>query len=204
MATTSENEGELNHRVNHRVHDFECFTIFGIMALVIEEAWRIRVSTCYGKMSESGRLCVRLGEKPEKEVFRFVPVEVTCDDKGFTKWSLSSASGNRFLFEITDTRNYQEAIGSAPHEKLYASNANLTFDRTAMNDKFWAAVLRVYCGKGAHMIQPNCNSVEELLDAQKHPERHQNLNIRVCGFSARFIALSKRWQNEVIARHRLR
>ena len=37
--------------------------LFGIMALVVEEAWRIRVSTCYGKMSESGRLSVRLGEK---------------------------------------------------------------------------------------------------------------------------------------------
>lgn len=96
------------------------------------------------------------------------------------------------------------AIGSAPHECLYASNANLTFDRTAMNKKLWAAVLRVYCEKGAHMIQPNCNSVEELLDAQVHPERHQNLIVRVCGFSARFIALSKRWQDEVIARHRLR
>ena len=96
------------------------------------------------------------------------------------------------------------AVGSFPHECLYASNANLTFDRTAMNEKFWAAVLRVYCEKGAHMIQPNCNSVEELLDAQKHPERHQNLIVRVCGFSARFIALSKRWQDEIIARHRLR
>ena len=96
------------------------------------------------------------------------------------------------------------AIGSAPHECLYASNANLTFDRTAMSDKTLSAILRVYCQKGAHMIQPNCNSVEELLDAQKHPERHQNLIVRVCGFSARFVALSKRWQDEVIERHRLK
>ena len=96
------------------------------------------------------------------------------------------------------------AIGSFPHDLLYASNANLTFDRTAMSEQTWAAVLRVYCDKGAHMIQPNCNSVEELLDAQKHPELHQNLIVRVCGFSARFVALSKRWQDEVIARHRLR
>jgi len=96
------------------------------------------------------------------------------------------------------------AIGSLPHDCLYASNANLTFDRTAMNEKTWAAVLRVYAEKGAHMIQPNCNSVEELLDAQKHPELHRNLIVRVCGFSARFVVLSKRWQDEVIARHRLK
>ena len=96
------------------------------------------------------------------------------------------------------------AIGSAPHDGLYASNANLTFDRTAMSDRTLAAILRVYCQKGAHMIQPNCNSVEELLDAQRHPERHQDLIVRVCGFSARFVSLSKRWQDEVIERHRLR
>jgi formate C-acetyltransferase len=46
--------------------------------------------------------------------------------------------------------------------------------------------------------------MEELLDAQAHPERHQNLMVKVCGFSARFVSLSKRFQDEVIARHRLR
>lgn len=66
------------------------------------------------------------------------------------------------------------------------------------------AVFRVFAEKGAHLLQPNCNSVEELLDAQAHPERHQNLMVKVCGFSARFVSLSKRFQDEVIARHRLR
>ena len=96
------------------------------------------------------------------------------------------------------------AIGALPHEALYASNANLTFDRSVMNEALMAAVIRVFAEKGSHMMQPNCNSVEELLDAQKHPERHQDLMVRVCGFSARFVSLSKRWQDEVIARHRLR
>lgn len=96
------------------------------------------------------------------------------------------------------------SIGALPHEALYASNANLTFDRSAMSETLLAAIVRVFAKKGSHMMQPNCNSVEELLDAQRHPERHQDLIVRVCGFSARFVALSKRWQDEVIARHRLR
>ena len=96
------------------------------------------------------------------------------------------------------------SIASLPHDCLYSSNANLTFDRSAMNAERLEAIFRVYAGTGAHLLQPNCNSVEELLDAQKHPERHQNLVVRVCGFSARFIALSKRWQDEVISRHRLK
>ena len=96
------------------------------------------------------------------------------------------------------------SIGMLPHEALYASNANLTFDRSAMNEALMAAVIRVFAKKGSHMMQPNCNSVEELLDAQKHPERHQDIIVRVCGFSARFVSLSRRWQDEVIARHRLK
>ncbi len=96
------------------------------------------------------------------------------------------------------------SIGALPHEALYASNANLTFDRSAMSGDLMAATIRVFAKKGSHMMQPNCNSVEELLDAQKHPERHQDIIVRVCGFSARFVSLSKRWQDEVIARHRLR
>ena len=96
------------------------------------------------------------------------------------------------------------SIGMLPHEKLYASNVNLTFDASAMNERLLASILRVFCRKGSHMIQPNCNSVEVLLDAQAHPELHRDLIVRVCGFSARFVSLSKRWQDEVIARHRLR
>ena len=44
----------------------------------------------------------------------------------------------------------------------------------------------------------------DKANAMKHPECHQNLIVRVCGFSAKFIYLSKRWQDEVIARHRLK
>lgn len=96
------------------------------------------------------------------------------------------------------------AIGSLDHSKLYASNANLAFEKSAMSPEVFEAVFRTACKKDMHLLQPNCLSVEELLDAQKHPERHQNLIIKVCGFSARFISLSKKWQDEVIARHRLR
>ncbi len=96
------------------------------------------------------------------------------------------------------------AIGSLDHTRLYASNANLAFEKTCMTPEAFEAVFRVVCKKDLHLLQPNCISVEELLDAQVHPERHQNLIIKVCGFSARFVALSKKWQDEVINRHRLR
>lgn len=96
------------------------------------------------------------------------------------------------------------AIGSLDHTRLYASNANLAFEKSSMSPETFAAIFRVVCRKDMHLLQPNCFSVEELLDAQKHPERHQNIIIKVCGYSARFVALPKKWQDEVIARHQLR
>ena len=86
--------------------NFTCFHVEGEAAA---DAKPVRAVWSAGTIA-------RLGEKPEKEVFRFVPVEVTCDDKGFTKWTLSSAAGNRFLFEVTDERNYQEAMTKALRE----------------------------------------------------------------------------------------
>ena len=96
------------------------------------------------------------------------------------------------------------AIGSLDHSNLYASNANLAFDKTAMRPDLFAAIFRVCCQYGMHLLQPNCLSVEELEDAKVHPENHRDLIVKVCGFSARFIALSPKWQDEIIARHRLR
>ena len=96
------------------------------------------------------------------------------------------------------------AIGRLPNECLYECNANLTFDASAMTPELMGAVLAVFAEKGSHLMQPNCNSVEQLLEAQRHPELHRDLIVRVCGFSARFTSLSKRWQDEVIARHRLK
>ena len=96
------------------------------------------------------------------------------------------------------------AIGSLDHTKLYASNANLAFDKTVMRPELFEAIFRVCCQYDMHLLQPNCLSVAELEDAKVHPENHRDLIVKVCGFSARFIALSPKWQDEVIARHRLK
>ena len=96
------------------------------------------------------------------------------------------------------------ALGKLDHSRLYASNANLMFERDSVSPELFAAIFRVACASGMHLLQPNCASVRDLLDAQVHPERHQGIIVKVCGFSARFIALPKRWQDEIIERHRLK
>jgi len=39
-----------------------------------------------------------------------------------------------------------------------------------------------------------------LIDAQRHPEKHQNLAVRVAGWAARFNTLDKNWQDMIIQR----
>ena len=41
---------------------------------------------------------------------------------------------------------------------------------------------------------------QALADAMEHPERHQNLVVRVCGFSARFVTLDREMQEEIAGR----
>jgi pyruvate-formate lyase len=60
---------------------------------------------------------------------------------------------------------------------------------------------RVFATSKIGLLQLHCTSKEKLLDAQKHPEKHQDLIVRVCGFSAKFVALSPEWQEEFINRN---
>lgn len=53
--------------------------------------------------------------------------------------------------------------------------------------------------KGYH-VQYNVVSRETLLDAQRHPEKHKDLIVRVAGYSAFFNVLSKATQDDIIAR----
>ncbi len=63
------------------------------------------------------------------------------------------------------------------------------------------AFLRATTASGIQCLQLNCTSREQLLDAQKHPEKYPNLIVRMCGFSAKFTSLSPEWQNEVLTRN---
>ena len=49
-------------------------------------------------------------------------------------------------------------------------------------------------------VQYNIVSKETLIDAQKHPEKHKDLIVRVAGYSAFFNVLSKATQDDIIGR----
>ena len=53
---------------------------------------------------------------------------------------------------------------------------------------------------GAQHVQYNVMDSETLRDAQKHPENHKDLLIRVSGYSAYFVELGRDVQDHLIQR----
>ena len=63
-----------------------------------------------------------------------------------------------------------------------------------------AALYETYFRLGGMQLQPTYITTEELLRAQKQPDEHRNLRVRVSGFSGNFVLLGKEIQEEVIRR----
>ena len=72
--------------------------------------------------------------------------------------------------------------------------------KTEDNLKKLSYLIRTYFESGGKHIQFNIVSKEALIDAQKQPERHRDLIVRVAGYSAYFVQLGQVVQNEIITR----
>ena len=92
-------------------------------------------------------------------------------------------------------------------DHLIASNGtlyNMKFHPSALEgttglESFVALVRAYFDRKGSH-VQFNVVSRETLRDAQAHPENYQGLCVRVAGYSALFVTLSKSLQDDIINR----
>ena len=66
--------------------------------------------------------------------------------------------------------------------------------------KALTAAIEVYFERGGQEVQINCVSKEMLRDAMAHPEKYQNLVVRVSGFSAYFTNLDRAVQEDILHR----
>lgn len=73
-------------------------------------------------------------------------------------------------------------------------------EQSEQNRTILTAIMLVFLDAGGSSIQFNLIDRSLLLDAQKNPERHPNLLVRVCGYSAAFIHLNEETQSEIISR----
>ncbi len=62
------------------------------------------------------------------------------------------------------------------------------------------ALIRAFVCLNGPTLQLNCVSPAVLREAQGSPERHRDLIVRISGLSARFVALTKDVQDEIISR----
>ncbi len=67
-----------------------------------------------------------------------------------------------------------------------------------------ALLVKTFIDRGGHQLQLNAVNLEDMKDAQQHPDRHRNLVVRIWGWSAYFVELDKEYQDHVIARQEYR
>jgi pyruvate formate-lyase/glycerol dehydratase family glycyl radical enzyme len=63
-----------------------------------------------------------------------------------------------------------------------------------------SSLIKTYFSLGGKHVQFNVVSKDTLVDAQRHPENHRDLVVRVAGYSAYFVQLTKAVQDEIIER----
>jgi len=91
------------------------------------------------------------------------------------------------------------------HSKLIAGNVSTlrlspTDFATLEARKNVVSLIRTFVELRGSQLQINVLDAETLREAQDHPEDYNDLLVRVAGYSARFVNIGKRVQDEIIAR----
>ena len=85
-----------------------------------------------------------------------------------------------------------------------ATLLNMKFHPSALKStedmKKLASLMKIYLANGGKHVQFNVVNAETLIEAQKEPEHHRDLVVRVAGYSAYFVELSRNTQEEIIDR----
>ena len=66
-----------------------------------------------------------------------------------------------------------------------------------------ALMVKSFMDMGGQQLQLNAVNRDTMLDAQRNPQDHQNLIVRVWGWSGYFVELDKEYQDHIISRMEL-
>jgi pyruvate-formate lyase len=92
-------------------------------------------------------------------------------------------------------------IDALPYKSV---QLNMKFHPTVLKgmkgSKTLLSMIKTFFDLGGYFIQFNVVDSRMLRDAQRHPERYRDLLVRVAGFTAYWVELSKGVQDEIIQR----
>jgi formate C-acetyltransferase len=94
-----------------------------------------------------------------------------------------------------------QSIGALDKTKCTNSSIDIVLPAGRISLDNMYNIERAFALGGLKHIQINCVNAEEIQDARIHPELHQDLVVRVCGFSAKFVSLCPDFQEEFIRRY---
>ncbi len=117
------------------------------------------------------------------------------------------ADGVTSPFPGTDTQGPTAVIrssGKVDHTRIRGGLLNLKFHPSALRGESGArnllALIKTYFDLPGFHVQFNVVDSLMLRDAQAHPDRYRDLVVRVAGFSAYWVEMSKALQDQVIWR----
>lgn len=105
-------------------------------------------------------------------------------------------SGPLSVIKSFSKQNFTHAINGGP---LTLEFAESMFE-DADSIKKIAMLVKSYVDMGGHQLQLNAVNTKLMKDAQKNPDRHRQLVVRIWGWSAYFVELDKEYQDHVMRR----
>ena len=105
---------------------------------------------------------------------------------------------------IHGTTAMLNAMLQLPSDGVLSGALNLDIDpkqfRGEEGHAVFAAMLATYFNRGGLHAQVTTARVEDMIDAQKNPQDHRDLLVRVTGYSGIFVDICKDLQDDIIER----
>lgn len=99
------------------------------------------------------------------------------------------------------------SVSKLPFDRFAGGVLNLKLPKNTVSGDSGLAILKAlletYFENGGMQIQLSVTDVNELYAAQKNPDDYRDLMVRITGYSAVFVDMSKEAQNEIIRRDEL-
>jgi formate C-acetyltransferase len=118
---------------------------------------------------------------------------------------LAEAISPRQGFDKNGPTAYMMSASKLPHYKLgNGDQLNIRFSPSAVRGeggtKKLQDLIAAYFDEGGMQVQFNVVATDTLHDAQKNPEKYENLIVRIAGFSVYFVEMPKIMQDDFITR----